>query len=183
MTLYSSGIKSRRKWIRSGFGYLLISIFFAVFGAVYEIFSHEVYSFYMIYGFMIPLTGGTLPFLWFGLFTKADYPNPSTGMFYHCGILTLAVGSIVRGILDIYGTSNGLVWFYWIAGSVLIVMAILQHVFHSCFPKKKYTEQAEPRFKPDVVPMQRNQCLLFWLLLSLLVMLTSVSALKMIGAI
>ena len=37
------------------------TILFALFGAVYELFSHEVYSYYMIYAFGIPLILGVLP--------------------------------------------------------------------------------------------------------------------------
>ncbi len=43
--------------------YLTASIICAVFGAVYEMFSHGVYSFYMIYAFAFPLICGMLPFL------------------------------------------------------------------------------------------------------------------------
>lgn len=43
--------------------YLFISLFCILFGAVYELFSHEVYSYFMLYAFVIPLGGGALPFL------------------------------------------------------------------------------------------------------------------------
>ena len=37
------------------------SVFFALFGAIYEQFSHQVYSYYMIYAFALPLILGALP--------------------------------------------------------------------------------------------------------------------------
>jgi len=86
----------------------------------------------------------------------------------------------VQGILDIYGTSNGLVWCYWITGIILIVTAIFVYLSHGCFPKEKYAEQAE-EFKSEAVPMDRNQYLFYFLILSLIIAFTSVSALKMIG--
>ena len=36
--------------------------FLALFGAIYEIFSHEVYSYFMLYAFAIPLAMGLLPY-------------------------------------------------------------------------------------------------------------------------
>lgn len=61
--MYISDIEAAAKRAsRTAFVYLLVSLFCALFGAVYEVFSHEVYSFYMIYAFAFPLAGGTLPF-------------------------------------------------------------------------------------------------------------------------
>ena len=45
---------------RRAFRGLIISIGLAAAGAVYEMFSHGVYAFGMIYAFMIPLVGVTL---------------------------------------------------------------------------------------------------------------------------
>lgn len=44
--------------LHDAFIFLAAGIFCAVFGQIYEIFSHEVYSFYMIYAFLIPLVPG-----------------------------------------------------------------------------------------------------------------------------
>ena len=41
--------------------YLLAAVCCAAFGAIYECFSHGVYSYYMTYAFMIPLLAGALP--------------------------------------------------------------------------------------------------------------------------
>lgn len=41
-----------------------------------------------------------------------------------CGIYTFAVGSIFRGILDIYGTTNVLSAVYWWAGAFLFIGGI-----------------------------------------------------------
>ena len=55
MTLSTLDIRSLKK---QGIIYVIISIFCLIFGQVYEIFSHEVYSNYMIYAFLIPLIFG-----------------------------------------------------------------------------------------------------------------------------
>ena len=126
--MYISDIdEASKKALKTAFIYLLISFFCILFGAVYEKFSHEVYSFYMIYAFVFPLAGGTLHFFMIAL-SKAEkyYPGVFAESIYHSGIATLTVGSILHGVLDIYGTSNRLLILYWIIGAVLtIVGAIL----------------------------------------------------------
>ena len=62
--MYTSD-NSRDLAVRISVNYLAAALFCALFGAVYEIFSHEVYSYPMIYAFAIPLAGGALPFLAF----------------------------------------------------------------------------------------------------------------------
>ena len=103
---------------------MLVSLFCALFGAVYERFSHGVYSFYMIYAFVFPLAGGTLPFLAISLFRKR-YPGAVARNLYHSGVATLTVGSIVQGVLAIYGTTNRLTGLYWIVGVILVVSGIV----------------------------------------------------------
>ncbi len=175
------------KLARYAFIYLAAAIFCALFGAVYEIFSHDVFSYFMIYAFAIPLVLGAFPMLWIALRTtrrireveretsfteyeleKEKYGTYSTnsitegeerttwseinpaietedsplwmGMNSHSkesefsfhlpgsfelnawgsGIAALTVGSIFRGVLDIYGTTNKLWIVYPIVGLVLL---------------------------------------------------------------
>lgn len=109
---------------KTAFVYLLISLFCALFGAVYEVFSHEVYSFYMLYAFLFPLAGGTFPFLAISLFRKR-YPEIVARNVYHSGIATLTVGSIIQGVLEIYGTTNRLTGLYWTVGFILLFVGIV----------------------------------------------------------
>ncbi len=113
---------------KTAFVYLMISIFCALFGAIYEIYSHEVYSFYMIYAFAFPLVGGALPFSAMGLFRVKKYPYSASRNVYHSGIATLTVGSIIQGVLEIYGTTNILVKYYWFSGMILVVVGILLYL-------------------------------------------------------
>ena len=63
MTLSISDTNKRWAQIaKTGFIYLLLALVLALFGAVYEVFSHGVYSYYMLYAFAFPLAGGALPF-------------------------------------------------------------------------------------------------------------------------
>lgn len=100
---------------------LLASLFCALFGAVYEAFGHGVYSFFMIYSFAFPLVLGVLPLTLIGML-RATYPTRFLRSAYHAGIATLTVGSIVCGVLEIYGTTNPLTVVYWPIGAALILV-------------------------------------------------------------
>ena len=117
MTLSLSATDLRHLAVRRGFLYLAVTMLCAGFGAVYEYFSHGVYSYYMLYAFAFPLCGGVLPcFLW--AHTRLHPPGLVAQRFYHAGIATWTIGSMVQGILEIYGTSNYLTQIYWYAGTL-----------------------------------------------------------------
>lgn len=134
MTLSTLDIE--RKHGRTALIYLLAAIFCGVFGSVYELFSHGVYSYYMIYAFAFPLVGGVLPFLVLDLFHPKRTPSALAQGLYHAGIATLTVGSIIQGVLVIYGTTNSKTVFYWIAGAVLAAAGILVYLIQSLVRKK-----------------------------------------------
>lgn len=99
--------------------YLLAAVLCGVFGWIYEQFSHGVYSAHMVYAFAYPLVGGALPFLALGLSRLPNLPGQPEQVLYHCGIATLTLGSVLRGVLEIYGTDNPLLAVYPIAGWLL----------------------------------------------------------------
>ena len=179
--------------IRYSFIYLAAAVFCALFGAVYEIFSHGVFSFFMIYAFAFPLVLGAVPMLWMGLriaksaeeketpmgfetdtaedlwfgpYTaeegagtrlqrmgreeessdsvedSVEYRlnsrenSPEADRLFHLpgsleltawasGIAALTVGSIFRGVLDIYGTTNRLVIVYPVVGGTLLAAGLI----------------------------------------------------------
>lgn len=223
---------------RYSFIYLAAAIFCALFGAVYEFFSHGVFSFFMIYAFAIPLAAGAFPLLWIALRTRkyigeedfrdrdgmsidepcfndtgigepflnergsdepcldeaaeaesgAESDGPATcfmeivrspenaeaesrrripfggqedmevfsaapkRMFHFpgslelnawgSGIAAMTAGSIFRGVLDIYGTTNKLVIVYPVAGTVLMTFGLVSFIMgkvtiHSASMKKQ----------------------------------------------
>lgn len=109
---------------RTALVYLLISLFCLLFGAIYEKFSHNVYSSHMIYAFAYPLIGGTLPFLTASVFGAKRLPCLTSRNLWHCGIATLTVGSIFRGVIEIFGTVSIFSTVYIIAGIMLCVSGI-----------------------------------------------------------
>ncbi len=104
-------------------GHMIFAIFIAVFGAIYEKFSHEVYSYYMIYAFMIPLCLGSFAYLLASKRAKKE-PRNITVSAWNAVVVTLTIGSIFQGILEIYGTTNRLVWFYPVAAIIFLLIAI-----------------------------------------------------------
>ena len=109
--------------------YLLYSTvwtaFLALFGAIYELFSHDVYSYYMIYAFGIPLIMGVLPYEVMLIIGK--YPGRLFYNFWNTAIATLSIGCLFSSVLSIYGTTNSLIIVYPIAGVILIVMSLVAY--------------------------------------------------------
>ncbi len=114
--------------LRLAFRYLLITVLCAVFGAVYEAFSHGVYAFGMLYAFAIPLLGGVLPALLLARCGRT-LPSDTAVQLWHFGISSLTVGSLFSGALEIYGTTNRLTAVYWLAGGVCLLLSLLMMVF------------------------------------------------------
>ena len=111
-------LNPQQKLILSDF---FAALFCALFGAVYELFSHGVYSYGMLYAFAFPLVLGVLPLLLITML-RAPYPNRFARGALHAGIATLTVGSLVAGALEIYGTTNPLTLVYWIVGGALAAL-------------------------------------------------------------
>lgn len=123
MTLFTSDTKNHAK---VALIYLILSIFLALFGAVYEHFSFGVYSYFMLYAFAFPLLGGVFPALGLSLWGQSKSPWAVAIWLYRAGIATLSIGSIIRGALDIYGTENVLtVWYWYVGGGLCVLGAIL----------------------------------------------------------
>lgn len=122
--MFISDIK-RSRGLKTAFVYLLVTIFTALFGAVYEVFGRGVYSFFMLYAFAFPLLFGVLVFFIIGLCGDKRYPNPHAGNAYHAFIALMTVGSLMEGVLEIFGTTNRLTKWYWIAGVSFLFLSIL----------------------------------------------------------
>ena len=106
----------------------MVTVFCALFSAVYEAFSHGVYAYGMLYAFAVPLLGGLFPAL---LLLKRDGELPAdlSMQLWHFGISALTVGALFSGALEIYGTTSRLTIVYWLAGGVCLLLAVLTGVF------------------------------------------------------
>ena len=104
---------------RAALGHLAAAALCALFGAVYERFSHGVYSYYMIYAFALPMMLGALPLLLLALRGRA-FPGRTVLWLWNAGIAALTIGCLFRGALDIYGTTHRLTIVYPIVGGGLL---------------------------------------------------------------
>ncbi len=118
------------------FRYLFITILCALIGAVYELFSHGVYAYGMLYAFAFPLLGGLLPALLLAG-RGGKLPSDTALQLWHFGISALTVGSFFSGALKIYGTSSRLTQIYWFAGGACLLLSLLSALIPS-----KATNQA-----------------------------------------
>ena len=124
MILYTSD-ENRSSLSKTALIYTGFTCFTALFGAVYELFSHEVYSYFMIYAFAIPLVLGVLPCLILLYSETKKRPCEAACKAWNSGVATLTVGSLYKGVLDIYGTTNRLIYVYPAVGAVLIISGIV----------------------------------------------------------
>lgn len=108
--------------------YLMVSILCLLFSQIYEAFSHEVYSSYMLYLFLIPLILGGVVFSFFYFLESIPYPKECARVVYHGAVVTLSVGSCLTGILEIYGTTSSYISLYGYLGVTLLVIAIVLYI-------------------------------------------------------
>ena len=79
---------AEKTWLKKALTQLYITIFTAVFGAIYEHFSFGVYSYYMLYAFAIPLLLGVLPYT-LAAFRGGRTPRLRGTRYWTAGIITL----------------------------------------------------------------------------------------------
>lgn len=126
--------------IKTGMRYLAASILIALAAAVYGLFSHGVYSYFMTYAFMIPLIAGALPHLVLAMRSadpgaagahETDADTEAQAKKWKpldikevqlAVIATLTAGSILKGVLDIYGTTNRLLIAYPVIAALLLAI-------------------------------------------------------------
>ena len=120
-------------------GNLAGTAFLALFGAVYEVFSHGVYSYWMIYAFAIPLVMGVIPYTILPIRHKT--PERAFLRLLSAAIAVFSVGCVFQGVLEIYGTTNQLVIVYPIAGGLLLAAALASILFR---PRETQPEKHTP---------------------------------------
>ena len=103
--------------------HLIASGLLAVFGEVYELFSHGVYSAWMLFAFAFPLLPGAL--LYALLLRLGILPGRVFLNLWNAGVACLSVGSVFQGVLAIYGTTNSLIVVYPLVGGALLLLGVM----------------------------------------------------------
>lgn len=75
----------------------------------------------MVYLFAIPLLLGVVPQLIALANPKLSSTSSWQRIIHNFAIVTLIVGSILQGVVEIYGTTNGYIVYYFIVGISLLV--------------------------------------------------------------
>ena len=98
--------KIKTNTLKSLYIYIGITIFIGLFGAVYEIFSHNVFSPAMYLAWLIPCALGVGVYLLLAFAPIDKVPGTLTECIYNFGVAMLTVRSIFIGVIEIYGTTN-----------------------------------------------------------------------------
>lgn len=106
--------------------YLFISLGCFIVSFIYELFSHGVYSNYMIFAGIIPLCFGALFYL---LIKNINPFSIKSKYLYNSFVACLTVWMYINGILEIYGTTNNLVNYYIYVLLGLLVLTITSVIF------------------------------------------------------
>ncbi len=108
--------------------YLGVSAFCLTFSSVYSLYGHGVRSASMSFMFLYPLLGGALVFLPLRVFGPLPDGIPHYRLFYNLynsGIAALILGSALRGVFEIAGTSSPYTVFFPVAGWLLAGIGVL----------------------------------------------------------
>ncbi len=111
--------------------YLCVTVFTAIFGAVYSAFGHGIISYPMKLAFLFPLVMGLIPSFILSLNNSGVFPKLPARYLWHSSISLLTIGSVLRGVLDIYGNNmNPYPRIYVIAGCVFATAGVIsQFIF------------------------------------------------------
>jgi len=107
---------------KQGIVYIIITLLTLIFGLIYEMFSHGVISKFMLFAFAIPLVlGVAVSFIIY--IAKIKTQTRLQMNLYNAGVATMTIGSIIKGVLDIYGTTNWKVYIYLVLGIALLMVS------------------------------------------------------------
>ena len=104
------------------------AVFLLVFALIYEHFSHGVVSGYMLGAWLIPLAG-SIPYLYIERLYRqhlAEYDEQrcaAASGLWQLGIFTLSQGFVMKGIIEINGTTNRWTAVYVPAAALLFITA------------------------------------------------------------
>ena len=126
MTLYTLDIKKIKE---QGKIYIIATLTCVLFAMIYESFSHGVVSNFMVYAFMIPLVLGVIVSYMLYFLKIKKLPTKLEIRTYNAAVATFTFGSIIEGVLQIYGTTNSKIYVYLIIGIMLLIFSVGSYLF------------------------------------------------------
>ena len=132
--------KNRKTVLKELILYIGITAFIALFGFVYEQFSHGVNSNFMWFAWVRPLISGVGVYALLYFLPIKKVPGTLTECVYNFGVAMFTVHSIILGVLQIYGKTNSkMVLAYIILFHVFMLSGIIMYVVGLILDRKKAT--------------------------------------------
>ena len=125
---------------RTALIYLGVTVLCISFDRIYALFSHGVSSPYMSLMFLYPLMGGAAVYFLLWLTAPRARENRNLRLAEHCynpGIAALTVGSALRGILDIAGTTSPYTPVYVFFGWTMTGLGLLIYGYGLFGPRRE----------------------------------------------
>ena len=127
-----TSVRNKKYLLRVFIIYIGIAAFIALFGGVYEQFSHGVMSKHMIYAYHMTLGFGVLGYLILLIIPFKRGPGIVGECVYNTGVALITTRSVFMGVLEIYGKTNDrmviiytvLSILFLVAGAILFVVAL-----------------------------------------------------------
>ncbi|MBR6072702.1 MAG: hypothetical protein IKP76_00065 [Bacilli bacterium] len=95
--------------------YLIVSVICLIASLIYEHFSHGVVSIYMLHAWAVPCVAG---------FIRVIFDKYLNNTIYRSGWITLLCYSYMRGVIEIYGTTNKLLPYFLYAGIIILLLSV-----------------------------------------------------------
>lgn len=118
----------KRKLFKTAFVFLAFSAFCLIFSFIYGRYGHGVYSNFMTFTCAYPLIGGAAAYLLVGCISRAKAPERFAANVYNSGIAALTVGSMLRGIFDIAGTSSPYQPVFVALGTLMVLVGVIRYI-------------------------------------------------------
>ena len=103
--------------------YIIFAVVCIITNLIYGNFSHNVSSNYMTWMFLYPFVLGIIS-------TFLNYKgNKVVKDLFFFGILTLTIGSFLKGVFEIAGTASAFQFVYYVFGIGLLIAGFLYTIF------------------------------------------------------
>ena len=118
--------------------YLGITAFIALFGFVYEQFSHNVHTFYMWFAWLWVFVFGFIPYLLLYLLPIKRVPGFLSECVYNFGVAMITFRSIYMGVIIIYNTTGeAMIMTYTIISIISLVVGTVLYITGLLLNKKE----------------------------------------------
>ena len=130
--------KNKKRILKRLNAYIAITAFIAIFGFVYEQFSHNVHSFFMWFAWLWSLGFGVGAYVLLYFLPVKRVPGMITECIYNLGVALLTAGSIYKGVIDIYGTTaDVMISTYFILGASFVGIGLFLYIIFLAIPKQE----------------------------------------------